>query len=221
MQAMPNTNTIESFTDPADRFLYSPVIQAHQKASEGFKKLNHYLNHYFIDSAKLSRLSLTDYTYLTQCLQYYILKNSIAIHRSKYPANMGTLLWQLNDCWPVASWSITDYSRQPKAAWYAVKEAYRDDVLPIKDFVYPKNLKLEKPSFTFEPMGEGFFTITSNVDARYVYLSQENVMLNVSENYFDLMAGKSKKLHLLNRYFSPLVVPKIKIKSLYDILYAQ
>ena len=218
MQAMPNWNTIKGFTDSSDRYLYSPVIQAHQKASDGFKKLNHYLTRYFIDSAKLSRLSLEDYTYLSQCMQYYNLKNSIAVHRSKYPANMGTLLWQLNDCWPVTSWSITDYSRQPKAAWYAVKEAYRDDVLPVKNIIYPKDLKLQKPSFTFEHKGEGFFTITSSVDARYVYLFQENLRLNVNENYFDLKAGKSKRLQLSDRYFSPLVISKIKIKSLYDIL---
>jgi beta-galactosidase/beta-glucuronidase len=45
---------------------------------------------------------------------------------------MGTLLWQLNDCWPVTSWSITDYSRQPKAAWYAVKQAYKDEYFESK-----------------------------------------------------------------------------------------
>ncbi|MFZ1304260.1 MAG: hypothetical protein WAR80_00390, partial [Ferruginibacter sp.] len=81
MQAMPNWNTIKSFTDPSDRYLQSPVIRSHQKASDGFKKLEHYLTRYFIDSAKLSRLSLEDYTYLSQCMQYYILKNSIAVHR--------------------------------------------------------------------------------------------------------------------------------------------
>ncbi len=221
MQAIPNMGTIRSFTDPADRYLYSPVIQSHQKTSDGFRKLNYYLTRYFIDSAKLSKLSLDDYTYLTQCLQYYILKNSIAIHRSKYPRNMGTLLWQLNDCWPVTSWSITDFSRQPKAAWYAVREAYRDDVIPVKDSIYPKDLKLQKPEFTFKHMGEGFFTITSNVDASYVYLFLENAGFKLSENYFDLKAGKSKELHLSDRYFNPLLIPKIKIKSLYDVLNIQ
>jgi beta-mannosidase len=198
--------------------MQSAVIQSHQKASDGFKKLNHYLTRYFIDSAKLSRLSLEDYTYVSQCMQYYILKNSIAVHRSKAPANMGTLLWQLNDCWPVTSWSITDYSRQPKAAWYAVKEAYRDDVLPVKDSVYPKDLKLKKPVFTFKPMGESSFSITSNVDANYVYLYVENGKFNVTENYFTLKAGVSKQLSLHDRYFSMLQVPQIKIKSLYDVL---
>ena len=217
MQSMPNMSSIEKFTLPEDRKLSSPVIQSHQKASDGSKKLNYYLSRYFIDSSKINKLSLEDYTYLTQCLQYYILKNSIAIHRSKYPTNMGTMLWQFNDCWPVTSWSITDYSRQPKAGWYAVKEAYRDEVKQENDQIYPKDLKLQKPSFTFKHMGEGSFTITSNVDASYVYLSQEHGFM-ASDNYFDLKAGKPRELRLLNRYFSMRGVPNIKIKSLYDVL---
>ncbi len=221
MQAMPNWNTIKCFTDSSDRYLYSPVIQSHQKASDGFKKLNHYLTRYFIDSAKLSKLSLEDYTYLSQCMQYYILKNSIAVHRSKYPANMGTLLWQLNDCWPVTSWSITDYSRQPKAAWYAVKEAYRDDVFPVKDAVYPKNLKVEKPSFTFKQWDDGYFSITSNVDAHYVYLTLENGSFNISENYFSLKAGVEKELKLTGQYFNMNFVSEIKFKTLYDVVITQ
>ena len=216
MQSMPNWNTIKSFTDSADRYLYSPVIQSHQKATEGFKKLNHYLTRYFIDSAKLSRLSLEDYTYLSQCMQYYILKNSIAVHRSKYPANMGTLLWQLNDCWPVTSWSITDYSRQPKAAWYAVKEAYRDDVIPVKDVIYPKDLKLEKPQFKINIKGNTI-SITTNVAAKYVYVSSGKNNHSFSDNYFDLKAGETKflsidKIRVLGK--------DLKIKSLYDVLNA-
>jgi len=216
MQAMPNWNTIKSFTDSSDRNILSPVIQAHQKASEGFKKLNHYLTRYFIDSARLSRLSLEDYAYLTQCMQYYILKNSIATHRSKSPANMGTLLWQLNDCWPVASWSITDYSRQPKAAWYAVKEAYRDDVLPVKDAVYPKDLVLQKPQFAIFTAGKTI-SVTSTVAVKYLYLSTKDKEINFSDNYFDLKPGETKTIST-NKIIN---LPDLKIRSLYNILNAQ
>ena len=215
MQAMPNWNTIKSFTDSSDRYIKSSVILSHQKASDGFKKLNHYLTRYFIDSAKLSKLSLEDYTYLSQCMQYYILKNSIAIHRNKYPANMGTLLWQLNDCWPVTSWSITDYSRQPKAAWYAVKEAYRDDVLPVKDIIYPKNLELKKPDFAILISGKTV-SIRSNVAAKYVYLSTKDAALQFDDNYFDLMPGETKIIST-NR---TLKITDLKIKSLYNVLTA-
>lgn len=217
MQAMPNWNTAKSFTDSSDRYLYSPVIQAHQKASDGFKKLNHYLTRYFIDSAKLSKLSLEDYTYLTQCLQYYILKNSIAIHRSKSPTNMGTLLWQLNDCWPVSSWSITDYRRGPKAAWYAVKEAYRDDVLPKKDSIYPKDLKLEKPDFAILISGNSI-SVRANTNAKYVMLSSADDTVTFSDNYFDLKVGETKVV-TCNKSVAPL--SSLKIRSLYNILNAQ
>jgi beta-mannosidase len=217
MQAMPNWNTIKNFTDSSDKYMQSPVIQSHQKASDGFKKLNHYLTRYFIDSARLSRLSLEDYTYLSQCMQYYILKNSIAVHRSKYPVNMGTLLWQLNDCWPVTSWSITDYSRQPKAAWYAVKDAYRDDVLPVKDAVYPKNLNLKRSVISIELTGNQI-KMTAGEDAKYVYLSFIDNDVVFSDNYFDLKKGETKTITYSNIKNAREILNKLKIKSLYDVI---
>ncbi len=220
MQAMPNWNTVKSYTNEKDRSIFSPIIYAHQKANEGFKKLNHYLHRYFIDTTKLATLSLENYTYLTQCLQYYILKNSITVHRSKYPKNMGTLLWQLNDCWPVTSWSITDFSREPKAAWYAVKEAYRDDIVLQKDSIYPKNVNLKKPTFTVKQHGEHSFTIKSDEDAKYVYLYKENKVQNefkLNTNYFDLKANEEKVISVTNKYVSTKEISTIKIKSLFDI----
>jgi Ig-fold domain len=67
-------------------------------------------------------------------------------------------------------------------------------------------------------MGEGAFTITSNVDAKYVYLFPEKGSFNISENYFDLRAGESKRLQFSDRYFSMQLIPKIKIRSLYDVI---
>ena len=217
MQAMPNMNTINSFTRPEEQNLQSPVIQAHQKANEGFKKLDHYLTRYFIDSVKLSKLSFADYTYLTQCLQYYFLKNSIAVHRSKYPVNMGTLVWQLNDCWPVASWSITDYSRQPKAAWYAVKEAYRDDVLPVIDTIVPKDLHLEKAVVLVTLIGNTI-TLTTNANAKYIELSKDGNTSLFSENYFDLKKGESKIITLNKNVVTKGFITNLKIKTLYDVI---
>jgi len=217
MQAMPNVTTVNGYTPEKERYLYSPSITSHQKANDGFKKLNHYLNRYFIDSSRLKQLPLADYIYLTQCLQYYILKNSIAVHRSKAPRNMGTLLWQLNDCWPVTSWSITDYSRAPKAAWYAVKEAYRDDRLPVKDSIIPMQWQLKKPTFTLKYTGDGNFSIVSDQDAAYVYLYKDNGSFTINDNYFSLKAGEVKTFRL-NRYSNSAEVPQVKIKSLYDVL---
>jgi len=218
MQSMPNWNTLKGFSLPSDRQLHYPVIQAHQKANQGFKKLDHYLLRYFIDSTRLSALNLEDYTYLTQCMQYYVLKNSIAIHRSKQPNNMGTLLWQLNDCWPVVSWSITDYSRQPKAAWYAVREAYRDDPLPVNDSLTPKDLHLEKPIFSIKLTGN-MIAIRSQTLAKYVKLTVPDNETVFSDNYFDLLPGVTRYITLTAAKKTTITNAHITIKSLYDLLH--
>jgi beta-mannosidase len=220
MQAMPNYNTLLSFTNEKDRFLFSDAVRNHQKATDGFDKLNHYLQKYFIDTTRLDKQNLRQYTYLTQCLQYYILKNSIAVHRSKYPKNMGTLLWQLDDCWPVASWSITDYNRHPKAAWYAVKEAYRDDLLPQKDSVYPKKLSLLKPDIQIVQADymDNSYCITSNTFAKYVYLYAEGKDIVFSNNYFDLKPGKPVCFSVIDGRKENVRLSDIKVMTLYDAI---
>ncbi len=215
MQAMPNYTTTLEYTSPRDRWLFSDVLKIHQKHPVGYQTIQNYLHRYMLDSNKVKQLSLENYTYLTQCFQYYCLKNAIAMQRSAYPENMGTLVWQLNDCWPVCSWSITDYSRQPKAAWYAVKEAYKDDKQPEKDTVRPVNLCLQKPFFTIKFKGKNKFIISSTRDAKYVFLYNKFFFLNLSDNYFDLKAGEKKYISLQNNNLHSAA--QIKIKSLYDI----
>ncbi len=217
MQAMSNNVTLKTYV-PSSNFMFaSPAVQWHQKASNGFDKLHFYLDKYFIDSSNLSKLSFTEYSYLTQCLQYYVLKNCIAVQRNKMPYNMGTLLWQLDDCWPATSWSITNFSRAPKAAWYAVREGYRDDVTHIVDSIYPKDLHLKKPTFTILPEGDNMFSIKSDVDAKYVYINDGNESENISDNYFDLKAGEKKILSFSDCYFSVKSSNYFKIFSLFDV----
>ncbi len=219
MQSMPNMSSIEKFTLPGDRQLSSAVIRAHQKATDGFMKLNYYLSRYFIDSSRISSLSLEDYTYLTQCLQYFVLKNSIAIHRSKYPMNMGTLLWQLDDCWPVTSWSIIDHSLQPKAAWYAVREAYQDNKAITKDSICPKQLHLEKPRFLLTSVSAGVYALTSNVFAKYVHIYSPGEELTLSTDYFDIKPNQKIILKIDSKNTTSADLGKLKIRSLYDVLH--
>ncbi len=214
MQSMPGTDMINTFTTPADRYLFSDVIRSHQKATDGFEKLNFYLQYYFIDSNRIKKLSLEHYVYLTQCLQHYILKNSIAIHRSKMPYTMGTLLWQLNDCWPVTSWSITDYNRQPKAAWYAVRKAYEDDNHSLPDSIYPKDFFLQNPRIKITKINSTQLVVESFSDAKYIYLHGYGGNNLPDDNYFHLKRGEKKIIN----FTKPLPVKKIKIISLYDVL---
>ena len=216
MQAMPNYSSTVAFTKPEDRFLFSDILKNHQKANNGFEKINAYLKNYMIDSTRISKLSVADYTYLSQCVQYYGFKNMILIHRSKAPYNMGTLLWQLNDCWPVASWSITDYyHRAPKAAWYAVKEAYRDDIVLKRDSIRPKDLKLSNPQITFKIKGNQLI-LRASTFAKYVFVDIEGYTGKLSDNYFDLEAGQEK---VVNFDWKDLKTKKVaaKVRSLWDV----
>jgi beta-mannosidase len=213
MQAMPNYASVLKFTKPEDRYLFSDVIKSHQKAGNGFVKLGGYLHNYMLDSTKISKLSVENYTYLTQCVQYYGFKNMILIHQAKAPYNMGTLLWQLNDCWPVASWSITDYyDRAPKAAWYAVKAAYSDHP-PQRDTVKPKDLKLTNPKITFTVKGNQLI-LKSSAFAKYVFVDIENYKGALCDNYFDLTPGKDTIIKLSSK----VSTKHIKVKSLWDVI---
>ncbi|MEO6404643.1 MAG: hypothetical protein ABIY51_14795 [Ferruginibacter sp.] len=214
MQSMPGMEMVNSFTAPADRFLFSDVLQSHQKATVGFDKLNYYLQYYFIDSNRIKKLSVENYVYLTQCLQYYILKNSIALHRSKQPWCMGTLLWQLNDCWPVTSWSITDFNRQPKAAWYAMREAYKENTLSKIENIYPKKMELKNPTLKVKQINSRQLIIQSTEDAKYIYLYGFPVDNLPSENYFDLKMGNQIIIDFTNN----ISVKDVKVLSLYDVL---
>lgn len=217
MQAMPNYSSILKFTQPQDRYLASDVMKNHQKAGNGYQKLDVYLKSYFVDEERLKKLSVEDYTYLTQCVQYYGFKNMILIHRSKEPYNMGTLLWQLNDCWPVASWSITDYyNRAPKAAWYAVKNAYSDDVKPARDTLKPKDLKLTDPKITYQIKGNQVILKSSGL-AKYVFVDIVGYKGKLSDNYFDLSAGKEKIITFDQKDITTKIIG-LKLKSLWDIV---
>lgn len=213
IQAMPDFSAVLNYTDPDQRFLFSKQITNHQKAGNGFAKLNGYLHRYFLDSTQIKKLSLENYVYLTQCLQYYGFKNMILMQMAKKPYNMGTLLWQLNDCWPVASWSITNYSgRKPKAAWYAVKDAYSDKPRP-QDTLRPKDFKLSDPKISFR-WEKNNLILKSQNDAALVFVDLKGYTGVLSDNYFSLTAGEEKVIHASGlKAGHPL-----QIKSLWDVL---
>ncbi|MBN1633848.1 MAG: glycoside hydrolase family 2 protein [Ignavibacteria bacterium] len=123
-QAMPQINSFLKFLDSRDLFLYSDALKNHQKADGGFDKINQYLKEYFFVP-----LTFEDYNYMSQLAQMYGISKAIESHRINKPRCMGTLYWQLNDCWPVISWSGFDYYGNKKALQYAVKELYRDVML--------------------------------------------------------------------------------------------
>jgi beta-mannosidase len=118
-QGFPPLESIRKFTVPADRQLGSTVMRAHQKHPVGYETIDEYL----LRDYKRPR-DFRSYVYVSQLLQAEGIKTAIEAHRRAKPYCMGTLYWQLNDCWPVVSWSSRDFYGNEKALHYFVKNEY-------------------------------------------------------------------------------------------------
>lgn len=127
MQAMPNMSTIRKYTVPADLDLESEVMKIHQKHGTGYKNIDGYLK-----MENLSYTNFEEYVAATQELQSRALGTAISAQMFSGGRCMGTLLWQLNDCWPVCSWSILDYYGEPKKAYQTVKDLYAQEAETVK-----------------------------------------------------------------------------------------
>ena len=130
---------------------------------------------------------------------------------------MGSLLWQLNDCWPVTSWSIIDYYGKPKAAWYAVKNAFDVNHLPLTDNVIPLQLKLKQPLFTVKLLSTNSLSSSSNQMAKYIQLAGFDSPYKLSDNFFDLQPGEVKTITVSGLELTESLLKTMRIQSLYDV----
>ena len=126
-QSFPSISTLEKFTNLNDRKLNSSIMQAHQKHPKGFQIIDQQMGLYYQKPSEFDT-----YAYTSQVLQAEGLKIAIEAHRSAMPYCMGTLYWQFNDCWPVVSWSSSDYFQEKKAAYYFVKKCFATNMLAFK-----------------------------------------------------------------------------------------
>lgn len=123
-QGIPDLKTIQSFT--TDLNWQSESIKNHQKHPTGYETINEYMaRDYKIPT------HFEDYVYVSQLLQADGMKTAIEAHRRAKPYCMGTLYWQLNDCWPVTSWSSVDYLGRWKALHYQVKRSFENVLLSV------------------------------------------------------------------------------------------
>ena len=120
-QSFPELKTVEAYTLPEDRDISSEVMAAHQRSGIGNERIKEYMGWYYQVPHKFE-----DLLYVGQVLQAEGIKIGMEAHRRHKPYCMGTLYWQLNDCWPVASWSSIDYFGRWKALHYFARKAYQD-----------------------------------------------------------------------------------------------
>lgn len=127
-QGMPNLETLQKVIAKEDLNFTSEAFKNHQKHPTGFETINEYMTRDFRVPTSMEK-----YNYVSQLLQAHGMKIAIEAHRLAKPYCMGSLYWQLNDCWPVTSWSTLDYYGNWKAAHYQVKESFAPILLAVTE----------------------------------------------------------------------------------------
>ena len=118
-QSFTSMNVIESFSAEKDRNPSSPVMENHQRNEGGNARILETMTRYFRFPRDFEQM-----VFLSQIQQGLAIKTAIEYWRSTKPRCMGTLYWQINDIWPVASWSSLDYGGQWKLMHYMARRFY-------------------------------------------------------------------------------------------------
>lgn len=303
-QAFPEMKTIRTFASPEDYELESPVMNAHQKSTIGNALIKKTMSLYYPVPEKFE-----DLVYLGLVLQGHGMRQGMEAHRRNRPYCMGSLPWQLNDSWPVVSWSAIDYYGNWKAMQYQTRRAFApvlvdavregdklryyvlsdclntekvtlqlelmdfqgrvyrrhqvEGMLPVnastvfyeEDWqnafegcdttasfirmelkndrnrqilseevyypVYPKSQRLPQAKITCKKVKKGGMyelTLKSSQLARDVFVEIPSQGVRFSDNFFDLLPGKTKKVTVSSTDGTPLEDISVVIHQLSDIV---
>jgi beta-mannosidase len=123
-QGPANKKTFEKFLSDDKRYSQDPVFEFHNKQVEGPERVFKFL------SGNLPiKTEWEDFIYLAQLNQALALKTCLEHWRINWPVANGSIIWQLNDCWPVTSWSIIDSELLPKISYHFVKNIFHQNII--------------------------------------------------------------------------------------------
>jgi beta-mannosidase len=154
-QSFPSMKTIETFTDdPEDYNIFSYVMEKHQRNGSANGKIMNYMQQTYRYPTDFKVL-----LYTSQLLQADAIRYGVEHFRRNRGRCMGAIYWQLNDCWPVASWSSVDYCGRLKALHYYAKR-----------FFAPLMISCEE---------EGLMTSGKGINSEH-YTFEKSIRLNVA-----------------------------------------
>jgi len=141
-QSFPALKTVESFTLPGDRNVFSYVMERHQRNNSANGKIMNYMYQTFLYPNDFDTL-----LYASQLLQAEAIKYGVEHFRRNRGRCMGAVYWQLNDCWPVASWASIDYFFRWKALHYYAKRFFQ----PVMISCHEEGLLTQDPNANHQP----------------------------------------------------------------------
>jgi len=123
-QSFPELKTVQKYAIPSDYNIESEVMVSHQRSGFGNLRIKQYMEADYKIPADFEQ-----FLYIGQVLQAEGIKMAMESHRMAMPYCMGSLYWQINDCWPVASWSSMDYYQRWKALQYFSRDAFKNSII--------------------------------------------------------------------------------------------
>lgn len=196
-QGFPSYEAIQFINDSDGIDITSPGFKTHQKHRTGFETIREYMERDFPVPDNSA-----DYVYVSQLLQAYGIGKGMEAHRRSRPYTMGSLYWQLKDCWPVVSWSGIDYLGNWKALHYQAKRSFenvlisfeRDEndvkVFVVNDLLQPLNgtLNLKVTDFFGNVIWENKIEIKVDKGSSKVYASIPNEIFKGKESQVVMQA---------------------------------
>ncbi len=134
-QGPANKSTLEKYIPKKERKIHGEIFELHNKQIEGPERVTRFLSAHFPLSTKWD-----EYVYLAQLNQGLALKTCLEHWRFNQPRTNGSIIWQINDTWPVTSWALIDSELKPKLAYYFVKNSFAP--VALKFFNYDDHIEL-------------------------------------------------------------------------------
>lgn len=193
-QSFPEFESVKRYAPyPEDWDIRSEVMMSHQRGGD---HANGLIETYLLNEYKKPR-DFRAFLYMNHVLQGDAIKTVIESHRRQMPYNMGTLFWQHNDCWPVASWASRDYYGRWKAQHYYVRKAY-DDIL-ISPVVEGDDLKVYAVSDRLENTSGRLQLQVCQFDGTVVHHWGKSVGISGNDSRVCFSAPLAKLLEGANR----------------------
>ena len=196
-QGTANQSTLDKFISPEHRSIQSRIFEFHNKQIEGNERVIR-----FIAGHLPLNTNWTDFIYLAQLNQGFALKTCLEHWIEQYPKTNGTIIWQLNDCWPVTSWALIDSELKPKLAYHFVRSSFAPFLIILQK---------DKEGINATLFNNGISNIKGNVLIKIIKSSTGEIISDKSSAVI-ISAGKRKNVSkniLLNE-------DEVLIVSFYD-----
>ncbi len=196
-QSFPALKTVETFTEPEDRNVFSYVMEKHQRNESANGKIMNYLEQNYLYPTNFDTL-----LYASQLLQADAIRYGVEHFRRHRGRCMGAIYWQLNDCWPVASWASIDYCGRWKALHYYAKRFFAPVMISCKE--------------------EGLLTQNTNVNAQ-LFALKKSIQLSVANETMEdkkvlvKWALRNGKAEVLKEDVKEILVEKLSSKWLEEV----